>query len=107
MGSSQCVPPDEETRNLKSDLITKEHMEALLELKRNPSILICHPDKGSGIVLMNRAEYIDRLNHRLGDGVKFQKVADDKDRTIKIEQQVTECLKKLKREGCIDGNLFD
>ncbi|MGL4482671.1 MAG: hypothetical protein ACRCTW_09160, partial [Lactococcus garvieae] len=51
--------------------LTKEHIKSLSELKSNQNIVILKPDKGSGVIIMNKAEYIDKVNIILQDRSKF------------------------------------
>nr|CAH8868152.1 unnamed protein product [Trichobilharzia regenti] len=40
-----------------NNLLTKEHIDQLKELEKNGDISICRPDKGGGVVVMNRRDY--------------------------------------------------
>ena len=45
----------------------------LKKLKKNPDIIITKPDKGNGVVVMDRTDYDKRMLEMIGDTSKFQK----------------------------------
>ncbi|GAA47523.1 reverse transcriptase [Clonorchis sinensis] len=53
-------------------LLTEEHLEALKHLRKNDQVLPSKPDKGSGIALMNKFDYIDKFNTILSDRSNFK-----------------------------------
>ena len=87
--------------------LTKDHLLALRQLQKNKDIVLSRPDKGSGIVLLNKKDYISKLDAILADQSKFTVVPDGKDLTDQIEQQLTNLLKKIKNEGYINQNLYE
>ena len=50
----------------------KEHFNAIRELKNNTDLVITRPDKGTGIVLMDRKDYVVKMMDILGDETKFE-----------------------------------
>jgi midasin (ATPase involved in ribosome maturation) len=52
-------------------LINRQHLNALKELRNNPDLIISRPDKGAGIVVMNRSDYVAKLLALLQDESKF------------------------------------
>ena len=42
-------------------------MEALLLIRKDKSLIICKPDKGNGVVLMNKTDYKEKMNTILSD----------------------------------------
>ena len=53
----------------------KEHMQALRELRKDKDNVITRPDKGSGAVLLNKADYISKTMAILGDKSMFECVS--------------------------------
>ena len=64
--------------NTKTDKIEKLSKtllfpsSVLLELSKNEDIIITCPDKGSGIVILNKAVYIKRMEEIVADTTKFK-----------------------------------
>jgi len=56
-----------------SPFLKKDDLAILKKLSRNSDLIITRPDKGRGIVLMNRTDYINKMNHILSDPTKFKK----------------------------------
>ena len=56
------------------NLVTKEDIGILKKLKENDSIVISKPDKGNGTVLMNKDDYLEKMNVIIGDRSKFKKI---------------------------------
>ena len=66
----------------------KECYEAARALKLNNEIVISRPDKGSGVVVLDRTDYINKMLVILEDRSKFRQLgpAVTFDYTLKIEQ---------------------
>ena len=88
-------------------ILTKKHKEALRELQNNKDIIIFKPDKRSGVVIMNKSDYINKIHSILNDCSKFQKSDSTKDNIEINEQRMVECLKRLKEQGTINETLYE
>ena len=42
--------------------LSPSEMEALLSIREDKSLIICKPDKGNGVVLMNKTDYVQKMN---------------------------------------------
>nr|CAH8870044.1 unnamed protein product [Trichobilharzia regenti] len=73
----------------------------------NEEIMLIHPDKSGGIVIMNRKDYISKMLTILSDESKFTKPANEKNLTEQIEQKLTDILRKLKNESFITNETFE
>ena len=49
----------------------KDHFQAIKSLRSNEQILITKPDKGSGVVILNKSDYIQKMGYILDDKTKF------------------------------------
>ena len=59
------------------------------------SIVIMKPDKGNGVVIVNKDDYYKKMDEILADTSKFELLDDDAVKlTIKRENQVKALLKK-------------
>ena len=88
-------------------ILKQRHRNALKELKTNRSIILSKPDKGSGIVILNKSDYVSKVESCLSDRTKFQSLSTNKDETDKVEKQLTYCLKQLLTEGYISGTTYE
>ena len=52
--------------------IPQEEHDALKRLSKNKDIIITKPDKGSGVVIMNRSDYISKMQEIISDETKFK-----------------------------------
>ena len=84
-------------------LITKECFLAIKSLRMNEDIIITKPDKGSGVVILNKNEYNDKMMTILNDTTKFLDLgpAISNDNTAKIEAQIQRRLLQLNKEKLI------
>ena len=82
----------------------KKH-RILRNLRKNDSIMISKPDKGSGVVIINKQDYLKKMHELLDDTTKFMKVdskvkdpraTEEKDITLFREGQLQRFLCKLK-----------
>ncbi|XP_065651296.1 uncharacterized protein LOC136079485 [Hydra vulgaris] len=64
-------------------------------LRKNENIVITRPDKGNGIIVLNKVDYINSLNNIISDKTKFKELKDDP--TIKREVSLQGYLRKLKK----------
>ena len=76
---------------------TLEKHNILKKLQRNKDIVITRPDKGNGVVILNKMDYSSMLYDIVGDDRKFKKLNNDK--TLLREGQLQRFLRKLKKEG--------
>ena len=51
--------------------LDKEHLAALRELRGNDDIVITRPDKGNGVVVPNKKDYVAKMHTILGQEEKF------------------------------------
>jgi len=70
--------------------MTKECFQAIKSLRMNEDIIITKPDKGSGVGILNRNEYNDKMMTILNDNTKFFDLgpATSNDNTAKIGTQI-------------------
>ena len=69
----------------------------LLKLRSQKDIIIKHPDKGNGIVVLNRSEYVKSMTELISDKKKSKKLTYDP--TIKQEQALQRTLSKLNKNN--------
>ena len=73
-------------------LFSKEDIKLLDNLKNDNNIVIVKPDKGNGVVILDRNDYNKKMNDILQDNTKFQRLNDD---PVKLTLQRENQLKKL------------
>ena len=62
--------------------ISKEEHVALKGLSANNDLIIQKSDKGNSVVLLNRNDYIKRLNEILSDSSKFKKLNENLEKRL-------------------------
>ena len=66
------------------------------------------PDKGNGVVILNKDEYHKKKDEILADSSKFETLDDDAVKlTLKRENQVKALLKKLKSDNCVTEKTYN
>ena len=75
----------------------KEHFQAIKSLRCNQQILITKPDKGSGVVILTKSDYMKKMSSILDDKTTFLNMGgvDLHDNTAKNEQKLQKCLLDL------------
>lgn len=86
-------------------VLPREHLQALRDLRSNKDLIICKPDKGNSVVLLDRSDYVSKVDSVLSDGRKFSFDNSNKDRTASIEMDVTRQIKHLRSDDLIDEDL--
>ena len=78
----------------------------LQKLRSQKGIIITHPDKGNGIVILNRSDYIKSMTELISDNKKLKKLTSGV--TIKREQALQRTLRKLNKKSIfIESEYFD
>ena len=55
----------------------KQQLEILKTLAQRKDVIVLKPDKGNGVVLLNKSDYVKKMNIILSDGAKFETVNED------------------------------
>ena len=56
--------------------LEQRHLKAINSLKKKKNIIITRPDKGNGVVILDRKDYIEKMNPILSDKKKFERIGD-------------------------------
>ena len=91
------------THKVFSPFINKSDYILLRNLAKDESIIICKPDKGIGVVIMNKTDYVEKMEEILNDITKFKELNYEDSFTviIKIEDKINRFIRKLKDSGTI------
>jgi len=96
------------THKVFSYLINKADLRILKNLKLNKQIIICRPDKGNGVVLMNKLDYINKMNTVLNNDADFNKCNLDIFKlSLKLEDSLNHILRKLLKNKKIDKIFYN
>ena len=74
-------------------------MAAIKSLRNNQNLVICKPDKGNGVVALNKKEYVGRMNVILNDQLKFKKM--DSDNNLSNLKHFQSFLARLKKKKAL------
>ena len=89
--------------------IPRDQYKALVSLSKNKDIIITCPDKGSGVVILNKDDYLRKMEDILSDTTKF-KISKEQDIyqvSRKIERKVRKMLlDHLKKPGYISEEQY-
>ena len=77
----------------------------LKTLRRNKNIVIVQPDKGNGVIVLDREVYNKKLYEIINDVTKFKKLK--KDETIKRQGSLQRFLLTLKKEGFFSDQVYE
>ena len=88
--------------------ISKAELSALKKLSKDRDIVILRPDKGNGVVILNKADYIYKVETLLSDASKFKKLdCDMLDICAKRENKLIWFLRdKLWKEEAISEPIY-
>ena len=89
-----------------SPIIHKSDINILKDLSKDSNISICRPDKGNGVVIMNKNDYINKVQTILQDQTKF-KIIDNIDPlvyTLRLEDRINKTLNKFNKLGVINDS---
>ena len=90
-------------------MMQNECYQAIKSLRRNEKILITRPDKGSGVVILNKNDYVTKMENILNDASKFECLgpAATADRTSTIETKLQNRLRELLNSEQLPKQVYD
>ena len=83
--------------------ISKDEKDAYFELLHNKDFIIRPADKGSGVVVVNRNDYIESLQKEVSCNDSYQETVSD--RTEAIQKRVKRMVHRMHKEGIISSEL--
>lgn len=90
-----------------SCVFKKGDISLLRTLASNKDIIVTRPDKGNGIVILNRSDYIRSVTSIISDTSRFLEITEPISKfCIKVEDKVNNFLRKLKNSKFIDESLY-
>ena len=82
-------------------------MKALKNLSKDESIYISKPDKGNGVVILDKRFYVEKMNSLLNTS-KFKEVKEGKSDVFNSkEDQVNRKLLQLKKSGLLSEGIYE
>ena len=85
-------------------ILSKDEWAVLSDFRNNDSIIISKPDKGNGVVIDSRLDYLTKMKKLISDGTKFKQLKQNP--TKSREENLSVYLRKLKKDGIIDDVTF-
>ena len=80
-------------------------MKALKSLSNDSSIVIIKPDKGNGVVILDKINYVSKMDDILQDSDKFVLINEDWFKVIiQHEDRINRFLSGLLQDSIIDKN---
>ena len=92
-----------------SSVFSKKDIDDIRTLASNKEIIICKPDKGRGVIILDKATYVSQMYKLLSDNTKFEKITNYSfaKYTLKIEDKINNMLRKLKRLNTISTDIYN
>lgn len=89
-------------------VMQKECFSAINKLRRNNNLIITKPDKGSGVVILSKSDYIQKMNNILEDQTKFERVgpASSCDNTAGVESRLQKRLLELFKAKLLPESVY-
>ena len=85
----------------------KSDYELLKNLSKNPDVVIAKPDKGRGTVILNKTDYLRKMDDILKDNTKFLELGPPTFQPIfKVEDKINRLLKQFKESDIITDDTF-
>ena len=87
---------------------SKHEINILRNLAKDRSITICRPDKGTGIVILNKSDYEDKMLTILNDHSKFKQMhnINPLQQTLRCEDKINRFLRQLKNSKTITPTTY-
>ena len=89
-------------------IFTNSDFRTLKKLSQDKSIYVTKPDKGCGVVILNRRDYEQKVYSVINDPDKFEEIhVDEKKLLIKLEDKLNNTLRSLKTKGNITESFYN
>ena len=90
-----------------SAVVKKQDLKELEELASNGDIIVSKPDKGRGVVIVDKANYVSSMTKIIEDNSKFSKITDPINKVLlSIDSKINSFLDKLKKNKSISPALY-
>ena len=94
-------------RKVFSPIFTECDVKLLSKFSKNKNIIVTKPDKGRGVVILNKDKYLESMSTILSDSSKFRIISDPiRKYCTKIEDKINRFLSQLKHLNCIDEETY-
>jgi len=91
-----------------SSVFTKQDISELKNLSKNKDLVVCKPDKGKGVVLVDRSAYVKSMLSLISDTSKFVPVNISASQlTTKTEDKINYLLRKLKNLKMLSDDVYE
>ena len=91
-----------------SAVFSRNDVKSLKDFASDNTIIVTRPDKGKGVVILDRSEYVCKLTNLLSDRSKFVCIKEPIHKLLlKVEGKVNRLLSKLKESSCITENKYN
>ena len=90
-----------------SPIFSKKDIVILKTLSKDANIIISKPDKGHGVVILDKIDYIRKMEELLNDRTKFRELITEDPllHTLNMENKINYRIRKLKSENIISDEL--
>ncbi|XP_071139779.1 uncharacterized protein [Mytilus edulis] len=85
--------------------ISKSESQAMINLKDRDKIVIKQADKGSAVVVINKADYIEEGNRQLSNAKFYKELTCDP--TNEISKKINDALSEMNKDKQIDDDTYD
>ena len=80
-----------------SSVIKPRDISILKAFSKNSNIMVCKPDKGRGVVVVDKVNYLESMNSIISDNLRFSEIIEPIEKfSLKIEDKINNFLRKLK-----------
>ena len=91
-----------------SPIFSKNDVKLLRDFASDSSIVVTKPDKGKGVVILDRQHYVEKVTKLLSDRTKFCLVTEPLHKLLlRVEDKVNRLLTKLKKDSAISDDTYN
>ena len=96
-------------KSVECPIFTRDDINILKNLGKKRDVVISKPDKGNGVVIQNREDYVEKMSAILDDATKFRKMqnTDPYHRNILNEDKINRLLANLKKGNFISDEEYN
>ena len=90
-----------------SAIFCKSDISSLKALGRNKEVIVTRPDKGRGVVLLDRKTYVQKMDELISDRTKFSEIKESiQVYSLRVEDKINNFLRKLKNMSLLPDETY-
>ena len=92
---------------IHSPIFSKDDIDMLKNFGKRPDIFVSSPDKGNGVVIVDKPTYLNSMYAIINDSTKFKAITERIELfCLHVEDKINSFLLRMKKSGTLDESIY-